>query len=223
MQYLPEPILVFLQASSTGSIEQYTVRSSARYLSLHFHFHFTRANTAHCGYWMGFTNRNSMHMLCPMQCGIVPTEYPQYSENIPAYTQDCPIMKYFDSICNEISMPELCSFKPWFSWQLRMILNYEGKAKYVHKCLQDQFSKQWLIAEALGIQAQDDSRGIKSIKQHRNGHWKTMQPCEQEESILEHKKEKKKHVHNISKTSYTKWNYEVGNRKIEKTVIGIPG
>lgn len=50
-----------------------------------------------------------------------------------------------------------------------------------------------------------------------------MQPCEQVESVLEHKKEKKEHVHNISKASYTKWKYKVGNGKIEKTVMGNAG
>lgn len=49
-----------------------------------------------------------------------------------------------------------------------------------------------------------------------------MQPCEQVESGLEHKKEKKEHVHNIKKTSHRKWK-KVGNGKIEKTVIWIPG
>lgn len=66
-----------------------------------------------------------------------------------------------------------------------------GKAKYVHKSLQDQRSKKWLIAEALGIQAQADGRGIKNVKHHPNGHWKSMQPCEQLESALGHKNEKK--------------------------------
>lgn len=36
-----------------------------------------------------------------------------------------------------------------------MIFNYVGKAKYVHKYLQDQCNKQTLIAETLGIKAQD--------------------------------------------------------------------
>ena len=163
MQYLPEPILLFLQASSTGSIEQYTVRSSAQHLSSHFHF--TRANTACCGYWTGFTNRNSMHMLCPMLCAA---QYPQSTHStLKTYLlipEAVPLWNILIQYTMKSVCPELSSFKPRFSWQLQMIFNYAGKAKYVHKRLEDQCSKQWLIAETLGIQAHDDSRGIQGHK-----------------------------------------------------------
>lgn len=57
---------------------------------------------------MGFTIKNSMHQLNPTQCDIV---YVQYSEIIPAYTWESPIMKYFHSISNEGRMPRIVLFQ----------------------------------------------------------------------------------------------------------------